>query len=146
MTTRSRSSGTSGRCSDGGLRDLRQVLHRDLDRRLAEERHLAGEELVEEDSRGVEVRCLVDGSAARLLRREVLGGADDRALLRHLARPGTCDAEVRDLDDALGVDDHVVRLDVAVDDAVAVRVAERGEDLARVRDRDCASGTGRESG
>ena len=52
------------------------------------------------------------------------------------ARAGPGDAEVRHLDDALGVDDDVVRLDVAVDDAVAVRVAQRREDLARVRDRD----------
>ena len=117
-------------------RCLREVLHRDLDRAVARERNLAREQLEEDDSRGVEVGGLVDRRAARLLRREVLRGADDRALLRHLARARAGDAEVRHLDDALGVDDHVVRLDVAVDDAVAVRVAERGEDLARVRDRD----------
>ena len=63
-------------------------------------------------------------------------GADDRALLGHLARAGARDPEVGDLDDALGVDDDVVRLDVPVDDAVAVRIAERGEDLPRVGDRD----------
>ena len=56
--------------------------------------------------------------------------------LGHLARAGARDAEVGDLDAPLAVDDHVVRLDVAVDDPVLVRVAERGEDLARVRDRD----------
>ena len=117
-------------------RRLREVLHRDLDRAVARERHLAGEQLEEDDPRRVEVRRLVDRRAACLLRGEVLRGADDRALLRHLARAGARDAEVRDLHDALGVDDDVVRLDVAVDDAVAVRVAERGEDLARVRDRD----------
>ena len=117
-------------------RRLREVLHRDLDRAVAGERHLAGEQLEEDDARRVEVGGLVDRRAARLLGGEVLRGADDRALLRHLARAGAGDAEVRDLDDALGVDDDVVRLDVAVDDAVAVRVAERGEDLARVRDRD----------
>ena len=61
-------------------------------------------------------------------------GADDRAFLGHLARARTGDPEVGHLDDALGVDDDVVRLDVAVDDAVAVRVAQRGEDLARVGD------------
>ena len=59
---------------------------------------------------------------------------------------GTRDPEVRDLDDALRVDDDVVRLDVAVDDAVAVRVAQRGEDLARVGDRDRNRARGRVSG
>ena len=119
-----------------GLGDLGEMLHGDLDRRLARERHVSGEELVEDDPGGVEIRGLVDRRAARLLGREVLRGADDRALLRHLARAGARDAEVRDLDHALRVDDDVVRLDVAVDDPVAVRVAERSEDLARVRDGD----------
>ena len=37
---------------------------------------------------------------------------------------------------AVRVDEHVVRLDVAVDDAVAMREPQRGEDLPRVVDRD----------
>ena len=73
---------------------------------------------------------------ARLLRREVLRGADDRALLGHLARAGARDAEVRHLHVPLGIDEHVVRLDVAVDDAVSVREAECREDLPRVVDGD----------
>ena len=57
--------------------------------------------------------------------------------LGHLARrAGARDPEVHHLDAALAVDDHVVRLDVAVDDPVPVREAERREDLARVVDRD----------
>ena len=74
--------------------------------------------------------------AARLLGRQVLGGADDRAGLGHLAGAGAGDAEVHDLDPTVGRDDDVVRLDVAVDDAVAVRELERGEDLPRVVDGD----------
>ena len=116
---------------------LREVLHRDLDRRLAGERHRAGEQLVEHDPGGVEVRGLVDGGAARLLGGEVLRRPDDRSRLGHLARrAGACDAEVHHLHAALAVHDHVVRLDVAVDDPVPVREAERREDLARVVDRD----------
>ena len=50
--------------------------------------------------------------------------------------PGARDAEVRHLHAPLGVDEHVVRLDVAVHDPVAMREAQRGEDLPRVVDRD----------
>ena len=120
----------------GRRRRLGEVLHRDLDGAVPGERHLAGEQLEEDDPRGVEVRRLVDRSAARLLGGEVVRRADDRAFLRHLTRAGARDAEVRDLDDALGVDDDVVRLDVAVDDAVAMCISQCGEDLPGVRDRD----------
>ena len=56
--------------------------------------------------------------------------------LGHLARARARDAEVRHLHATLAVDEHVVRLDVAVDDPVPVREAERREDLPRVLDRD----------
>ena len=115
-------------------RRRREVLHRDLDRAVAGERNLPGEHLVEDDPERVQVGALVDLRAARLLRREVLRGADDRALLGHLARAGARDAEVRHLHVPLRVDEHVVRLDVAVDDAVAMREAKRREDLPRVVD------------
>ena len=55
--------------------------------------------------------------------------------LGHLARARARDPEVGHLEPPLGVDEHVVRLDVAVDDPVLVREAQRGEDLARVVDR-----------
>ena len=46
-----------------------------------------------------------------------------------LARHRLGDAEVGDLHLAVGGDQDVARLDVAVHDAVAVRVAQRGGDL-----------------
>ena len=122
------------------LRHLREVLHRDLERRIARERHLPGEHLVEHDADRVEIGGLVDRRAARLLRREVLRGADDRADLGHLAGAGPRDPEVRHLDPPLASDEDVVRLDVAVDDPVPVRGAECGEDLAGVVDRDLDRG------
>ena len=118
-------------------RRLREVLHRDLDRRLAGERHRARQQLVEHDSGRVEVRGLVDRGASCLLGREVLGRADDRPRLGHLARrAGARDPEVHHLHAPLAVDDHVVGLDVSVDDPVAVGETERRQDLARVVDRD----------
>ena len=80
--------------------------------------------------------CGPTGLAARLLGREVLRGADDRADLGHVGRVrGAGDAEVGHLEDAVGADQHVVRLDVAVDDAAPVRVLEPGQRLLGVADR-----------
>ncbi len=112
------------------------MLHRDLDRRLAIEGRLAGQQLVEDDAERVEIRARVDLASPGLLGREVLGRADDRARLGHLARPGARDPEVRHLHAPLAVDEDVVRLDVPMHDAVPVREAQRREDLARVLDRD----------
>ena len=118
-------------------RRLVDLLDRDRDRRLAVERDLAGQQLVEHDPGRVQVGAAVDRVALGLLGREVLDRADDRAGLGHLrglARAG--DAEVGDLGLALAVDDHVLRLDVAVHDPAPVRVAERAQDLLGERDRD----------
>ena len=111
------------------------VLHRDRDRRVALERHAAREHLVEHHAERVDVGLRPDAATARLLGREVLRGADDRADLGHLRVAGVGDAEVGDLDAAVVADEHVVRLDVAVDDAVLVGVAQAGEHLHRDRDR-----------
>src|SRR2546428_79139 len=55
------------------------------------------------------------------------------------------DAEIGHLHAAFRVDEHVVRLDVAMHDPVAMREAQRGEDLSRVLDRDVQrSGTARD--
>ena len=124
-------------------RRVGEMLHRDLDRRLAAERRLAGEHLVEDDADRVEVGALVDGGAARLLGREVLRRPDDRAGLGHLAHARARDAEVRDLEAPVRVGHHVVRLDVPVDDALAVREAERREHLARRVDRVARSAAAR---
>ena len=73
--------------------------------------------------------------AERLLGRDVVGRAQHaavggQALL--VERAG--DAEVRDLGRALLVDEDVLGLDVAVDDAAVVGGAERAGDLDRVGD------------
>ena len=73
--------------------------------------------------------------ALRLLRGEVLGRAHDRAGLGHVRGPGPGDPEVRHFHVTGVVDDHVVRLEVAVDHAVAVREPRRLEDLDRDVDR-----------
>src|SRR5690606_8511353 len=75
----------------------------------------------------------VDGQPLGLLRREVGRRPHDRARLGEVvgvaAAHGAGDAEVGDLDLALGGDEHVARLDVAVHDAVAVGEVEGGGDV-----------------
>jgi hypothetical protein len=109
------------------------VLHRDLDRRIAAERHLPSQHLVEDDSDRVQVGGGGHRRPASLFRRQVLRRPHDRAGLRHLGRPRARDAEVRHLQPL--ADQDVVRLDIAVDDSVAMREAKRFEHLERVRDR-----------
>ena len=112
------------------------MLHGHGDLVLAVERHIPGEHLVEDDAERVDVRLAVDVVAERLLGRDVVGRAEHAAVGGQpvlVERAG--DAEVGDLGRALVVDQHVLGLDVAVDDVVRVGAAERAGDLDRVGDR-----------
>ena len=124
---------------------LADVLVGHGDRAVPDERRPAGEELVEQAARGVDVRARVHGLAAGLLGGEVLRGADDRRGLGHRVgvahRPG--DAEVHDLDVAARRQHDVAGLDVAVDDPRTVAVVQRREhargDLQRPLGEDLAT-------
>ena len=84
----------------------------------------------------------VDRTALRLLGREVLRGAHDRARLGHVRGTGAGDPEVGDLGAALVVDHHVLRLEVAVHDPALVREASAAQDLHREVDRDRLGSSG----
>ena len=75
------------------------------------------------------------GLALRLLGREVLRRAHDRARLGHVRGAGAGDPEVGDLDAPVVVDQHVLRLEVAVHDAALVREAGGAQDLEEDVDR-----------
>jgi hypothetical protein len=119
-----------------------------LERGRGGERVRPREDLVEDDAEREDVAAPVDGARAALL------GAHVRELAAHLAHllvaglvddrvDGLRDAEVGDLDLALPGDEHVLRRDVAVDDAerprllvaAAVRVIEGLRHLGREEDR-----------
>ena len=110
---------------------LAHVLHRDGDLVLAVERDVAGEHLEQHDPERVEVGLAGDVVAERLLGRDVVGRAEHAAVGRQpVLVERARDAEVGDLRRALLVDEDVLRLDVAVDDAALV-----GGARARARSR-----------
>ena len=102
--------------------------------RFARKRASAGQQLVENDAQGEQVRASVDLLAADLLGRHVRGAADHLARPRHVGRGRggeLADAEVGDLHAAVLGDQDVPGLDVAVDDVALVRV---GQSLGRLAD------------
>ena len=104
---------------------------------LAVVRDRAGEHEMEHAAERVDVGAGVDGAAADLLRRGEVERADPAARLGQAARRERVlgEAEVREVDVAALVDQHVGRLDVAMHVARAVdrieRVAERDRDRGR---------------
>src|SRR5215213_396101 len=103
-------------------------------------RHAARHHLVEQDAERPDVGALVGVARRELFGREVFDGADDVAGLRERgARAALRDAEVEELDLPLRAYLDVVRLDVAVYDAVRVDVGDGGhhrrEDAQRLPGR-----------
>ena len=105
-------------------------------RRVARERALAGQHLVEHRAEAEDIRARVERLALRLLRRHVGHRADHRAVhrLRHVgaaAADQLRQAEIEQLDGPLRVTMMLRRLQIAVEDALAVRGFERAGDLNR---------------
>ena len=125
----------------GDLRQVRLVPqdagHRLL-RRVGPIDGRARQHLVEHAAECPDVRALVDRLAPHLLGRHVRGRADDHARLRLVRRHRRrlvgrrcqrCsrlgEPEVEHLDEAVGADLHVARLEIAMHDAALVGVVER---------------------
>jgi hypothetical protein len=103
--------------------------HGDVQRRGAVERRPARHEVVERRAQPVDIRAPVQrvDLAARLLGTHVRGGADEQAGCGHRRAPvdRPREAEVDDEQPARRVTHQILRLDVAVDDAVGVHHVER---------------------
>ena len=120
-------------------RQRRQARGGDVGERLRRgvpaQRMSPGQQLVQHHAGGVDVAGRLDAAPGRLLRRHVGDGADHVAVAGERVRVHEVgDAEVHDLDVPPVVEHDVLGLDVAVDDALAVRVRERVEELHPDRD------------
>ncbi len=140
----------SGRKLRPGGREVRRVglqnrAHR-LDGRVSGECSLPGEHLVEDRAERKNVAPLVDHRAPHLLRRHVADGSHHGAglgLRRHrgrgslrLLRPFDLrQPEVEDLHVPVREDEDVLRLEIAVNDALRVRGGQAPSDLQRDLDR-----------
>ena len=118
---------------------LVDVPHRHGHEILARKRKLSRQELVQHDRERVDIRALLDRSPLRLLGRDVVGAAEHRS--------GECqagpdlggrarDAEVDHLRHPSAVEQHVLRLHVAMHEPATVSVLEPTGDLdAQLEDR-----------
>jgi hypothetical protein len=113
------------------------VLVRDLDGGLALVRLAAGEELVQQHARGVDVGPRVGGAVGDQLGRDVGHGADEHATGRGVGGGGdrSNQPEVRHLHPAVVGDKDVLGLDVAVHEAGVVRGRQRRQDRLQQRQR-----------
>jgi hypothetical protein len=101
--------------------------HERADGRVGREGHLPGHGLDQHEGQRVDVAAPVDRLPPGLLGRGVAGGAEHRALRLGPRRlgDGPRQAEVGDAQPGVGPEEQVRRLDVAVDEALAVGVLER---------------------
>ena len=108
----------------------------DRDVRLAVERLASGQALEHEAAERVDVGGRPDGLAANLLRRGVIERADEEACLRDPLAPRPLrDPEVGQVHPPAGLEQHVGRLDVAVNEVFRMRRVERPRDLLEDRNR-----------
>ena len=115
---------------------LALLLERELGQRGGLIGQAPGDQLVGDDPERVQVGARPGLLAARLLGRQVGGGAEHRADLGDAGLLGRLgDAEVGELDLALARAQQVAGLDVAVDHAVAVGVVQALARLLDDRDR-----------
>ena len=105
-------------------------------RRPAGERPRTGEQLVRDDGQRVAVAGGGRGTAERLLGRQVRGGPEHLAVLRHLrVIRQSRDAEVADREAIVRVEQEVRGLDVAMDDPRGVGDVQPGRGLSQPAQR-----------
>ena len=111
-----------------------QVLGDDAHRIISGEGWIPGRELVQHHTQRVQVHPVIDLLAGCLLRGQVQHGTDERSLGREARCNRVGQPKVHDLGRAVGEAHHILRLEIAMDDAVAVGVLQGSTDLAGIGD------------
>src|SRR5262249_1498978 len=104
---------------------LADNLENDRGNTVTGERFLSGEHFIKHDGEGKQVGAAIHDGPADLFRGHIARRAHHGAGVGELRGGDAGDAKIRDLHLAFGVDHDVARLDVAMDDALRVRVIER---------------------
>ena len=110
----------------------------DLDRHIVGIGLSAGEHLVEHDADRVQIGTCIGAGSGDELGSDIADGADE-GLRRRRRGHGTGQTEVGELDLTVGAQQHIVGLEITVDDPCRMHGLERGED--RVEDDDRLSGS-----
>ena len=105
------------------------VLDGDRHRRVAVKRRTPRQHFIHHNAQRVQIGACIDVCALRLLRRDIMHRPQRLTRERILRGRDLRDAEIGDLHAAVLEDHDVVGLNVAVDDAAAVRVLQRLGDL-----------------
>ena len=116
------------------VRRLVALLVEHFRQRLAAKQRPAGQQCIHQRTKTVEIRPHIDGLTGGLLGRHVFGRAEDVAGAgqpRIAEQPR--DAEVRELHAAVGRQQQIARLDVAMDHAAVVGVAQCGQVSTPIR-------------
>ena len=105
------------------------MLHSHADRRIAVKGHLTGQHFIQHHAHAVNIAGKGHVLAARLFGRKVVHRAHHViALGQGAAARHAGNAKVRHLDQAFGIDQDVLGLDVAVDDTIIVRMLQSRKD------------------
>ena len=106
----------------------------DLDRDFVGIGLSAGEHLIEHDADRVQIGARIGSGPGHELGSDIADGADQR-LRRRRRGHGTRQTEVGELDLTIGAQEHIVGLEVTVDNARRMHGLQRGEDCVEDDDR-----------
>ena len=117
---------------------------RNLYRLICLERNISRQHLKQTDAKRINIRLRACGLSLGKFRRKVMYRTHDIVCLRQLHRAfGKRNTEIEHLDGAIGFDNDILRLDITMDDAAAVRfcgcAGQLDHDIDRLFGKQCSA-------